>query len=237
MINGNRDDTRLAPTLSNGLIKLGNAFKITEKILYEGAERLFNEAFYLINSKHLQNPCVNFYFLIKSDKQFLFKNKLKLIANSDDDYKKAIELFTKAIELKPDFKSAYYFRGVTKSKLKDDEGAMADFTKAIEADSSYENAYVSRGNVKTKLRDYDGAIDDYTKAIDLDPNDALLYFRRGIAKTILRDYDEAIADFTKTINIDANYANAFFGRGTARKNSGDIEGAEADFRIYRGLNQ
>jgi tetratricopeptide (TPR) repeat protein len=48
------------------------------------------------------------------------------------DYTAAIANFTKAIEIKPDYKEAYYYRGLIKYKIQDIEGALSDAKKAIE---------------------------------------------------------------------------------------------------------
>ena len=48
----------------------------------------------------------------------------------NDDYYGAIADYTKAIELRPDYASAYYNRGAVKSSLGDDNGACQDGRKA-----------------------------------------------------------------------------------------------------------
>ena len=53
-------------------------------------------------------------------------------AISEEDKHKAIELYTKAIELNPNFSEAYSNRGVLKKKSVDEVGAMMDFNMAIE---------------------------------------------------------------------------------------------------------
>ena len=48
------------------------------------------------------------------------------------NYEKAIEYYTKAIELKPDDADVYFWRGLANGKLKQYENAINDYTKAIE---------------------------------------------------------------------------------------------------------
>ena len=62
---------------------------------------------------------------------------------------------------------AYYNRGISKSKLNDHYGAIADYTKAIEINPQYEKAYNNRGIAKRKIGDDKGGCDDYKKAISL----------------------------------------------------------------------
>lgn len=47
-------------------------------------------------------------------------------------FQEALEKFTAAIALKPNYANAYNNRGLVKVQLKDTSGAIADYTKAIE---------------------------------------------------------------------------------------------------------
>ena len=62
-------------------------------------------------------------------------------------YEKAIADYTKAIELRPDYASAYYNRGKVFLGLKNYEKAIADYTKAIELRPDDASAYDNRGKV------------------------------------------------------------------------------------------
>lgn len=153
------------------------------------------------------------------------------------DYKGAIDDFTKAIEIKPDY-SAYINRGVAREKLQDYSGAIIDYTKAIEIviDTNFAVSYIKRreaykyrGYAKVNLQDYKGAIDDYTKAIEIGP-DYATYYNRGIAKGNLQDYEGAIDDFTKVIEIKSNFAEAYCNRGYAKINLGRTNSGCLDLR-------
>ncbi|MBV8846400.1 MAG: tetratricopeptide repeat protein [Bryobacterales bacterium] len=52
----------------------------------------------------------------------------------------AIADFTRAIELRPDYAEAYYFRGLAKRAKGDKDGAVADFMKAIGLKPDYAEA-------------------------------------------------------------------------------------------------
>ena len=56
------------------------------------------------------------------------------------NYKGAIQDYTKAIELNPKDADAYIGRGIDKHELKDYKGAIQDYTKAIELDPNYADA-------------------------------------------------------------------------------------------------
>ena len=84
------------------------------------------------------------------------------------DYSKAINNFTKAIELKEDFADAYYHRGQAYAKESKYEDAIDDFSKAIEIDPEFKDAYFQRGNVFFERGFKERARDDYEKIIELD---------------------------------------------------------------------
>ncbi|MEC3880415.1 tetratricopeptide repeat protein [Parapedobacter sp. 10938] len=98
------------------------------------------------------------------------------------EYRKALESFSKVIELRPDHESAYYYRGKANNIL------------AVQTDTR-----ISSGNREKMLNQ---AIVNYTKAIELNGEDVKYYQNRGIAYRdlgILRgtagtaNYDKAIA--------------------------------------------
>ena len=104
-------------------------------------------------------------------------------AESDlEQHEEAIDDFTKAIELNPDFVWAYSNRGYSKNALGLYKEAIDDFTKAIELKPDYANAYNNRANAQTALGQHQKAIDDYTMAIELAGENVYFYFNRGNAK-------------------------------------------------------
>ena len=62
---------------------------------------------------------------------------------------------------------AYFNRGLSKAKLQDYRGAIADFTKAIELKPDNAEAYYNRGNAKYELKDLNAACLDWNKSGEL----------------------------------------------------------------------
>jgi Tfp pilus assembly protein PilF len=56
------------------------------------------------------------------------------------DPKKALEQFTKAIEINPNYIEAYFARGYTYSKLKEKESAKADYNMCLKIQPNYDPA-------------------------------------------------------------------------------------------------
>ena len=62
-----------------------------------------------------------------------------------EDYQGAIEDYTQAIRLKPDYVFAYITRGIARRKLEDYEGAITDYNQAIRLDP--DNAWLTTPGV------------------------------------------------------------------------------------------
>ena len=177
----------------------------------------------------------------------------------------AINSFTQAIKIDPNYVDAYYFRGSAKVAIGDDEGALEDFTKVINlnpADSiKLASAYGMRGEVRFILDDDEGACDDFKKASELgderskelmanicDKKEEKVetttysqtageYYQSGKKKYENEDYEGAIADWTKAIEIDPNNSSSSYnGLGVAKLLVEDYEGAIADFTKAIELN-
>lgn len=113
----------------------------------------------------------------------------------------AIELYNQVIVLTPDDSYAYFNRGILKSEMKDDKGALADTHKAIELKPDFAEAYYHRGWLKNSMKDHMGAMADLDKAIELKPDFAEAYNGRGWVKYEMNDHKGAMADYDKAIEL------------------------------------
>jgi len=82
---------------------------------------------------------------------------------------------------------AYFYRGIAKTYLSDNQGAIVDYSQAIALNPRYFESYYNRGLVRSKIGNRQGAIADYNQAIALNMNDAEVYYSRGNAKLYLGD--------------------------------------------------
>jgi tetratricopeptide (TPR) repeat protein len=139
------------------------------------------------------------------------------------EYAEALINLNKALELDPNYASAYFVRANIKDAFDDRHGAMKDYNMAVEKNSKFADAFFARGNVKMKLQDYYGAIDDFTSAIGLNPNHIDAYFNRGRAKQFLQAYEDAINDCSKIIQINPKSVDAYYMRGVLRIDFGDVK--------------
>ena len=82
-----------------------------------------------------------------------------------DEYEKAVEDFSEAIEIDPYDADAYIMRGLSYHKLGENKKAVDDYTKAIHLKPDYFNAYNDRAIIYDQLGEYEKAVEDLTKAI------------------------------------------------------------------------
>lgn len=152
----------------------------------------------------------------------------------EDCYDRAIQCFSKTIELDPANAVAYHRRGV-RYLIKgienegDNDKAIQDLTKAVELDPNNVLAYRQLGFAYIRKKDYVSVIQNLTKAIEVDPNDVGLYFERGHAHIGAGNHSQAIQDFTKLIELDPNDVRGYHGRGRAYFEKKDYDVAIQDF--------
>ena len=91
------------------------------------------------------------------------------------EYDRAIQDFTKAIQINPKDAEAYNNRGFAYEKKGEYDRAIQDFDKAIQINPKHARAYNNRGFAYEKNGEYDKAIQDYDKAIQINPKDARVY--------------------------------------------------------------
>ncbi|MFA5779774.1 MAG: tetratricopeptide repeat protein [Elusimicrobiota bacterium] len=149
-------------------------------------------------------------------------------------YDKAIEYYTKAIEINPKFEDAYVNRGVAYGNKGLYDEAIEDCTKAIQMNPKDAGAYVNRGIVYNNKGLYDEAIEDCIKAIQINPKLAEAYFGRGVAYVKKRLYDEAIEYITKAIQMNPKLSElyhpyAYSYRGIAYNKKGLPDEAIEDY--------
>jgi tetratricopeptide (TPR) repeat protein len=245
-----RDDKDLS------IVKMAEARKAVETENFAEAEQLYKKAVEL--ARRADKPDIEAVALaelaalvyapqhqmdatevhIRDSLNVVRKNELKLpepffhsasIHYYKEEYDRAIEDITKAIELDPEHVSWLCNRALAKYEKKDYNGAIADYSEAIRLRPRYAAGWYSLGYVRGKKQDYDGAIADYTRAIELRPDYAEAFNNRGQAKMYKGDYEGAVADHTEAIRLKPNDAKAYRNRGYAMAKEGNYHGAIADW--------
>jgi len=85
-------------------------------------------------------------------------------------YDMAITEYSEAIQLNPNFTTAYNNRGNAYYNKGDYDRAIADYTQAIRLNPNFAAMYFNRGDAYYKKMDYDRAIANYEATLKIDPN-------------------------------------------------------------------
>jgi len=160
----------------------------------------------------------------------------------------AIQSYTRAIELSPNYAEAYIDRGMARRAKGDLAGAIDDYEKAssinpksIEGNRFVAQSYSNRGYMKLNALDVDKAIQDFTMAIKIDPVDPDHYYKRGLARLINEDLLPALEDLNKSLSISSSdgYPKGmiYATRGMVELLQGRKEDAQKDFEQSIKLNE
>ncbi|RKO90553.1 hypothetical protein BDK51DRAFT_17541, partial [Blyttiomyces helicus] len=99
-------------------------------------------------------------------------------AFSSGDFKTAIELFSKAIELDPSNHVLYSNRSASYASLKEYQKAADDAEKTVQIKPDWAKGYSRKGAALHGLGDLDAAAAAYQEGLKIEPTNALL--RKGL---------------------------------------------------------
>ena len=168
---------------------------------------------------------------------------------NDGKYNMALEHYSRAIKLKPDYLEAYIARGTIYSLKGKNEEAVSDFSRVVELKIDSVEGYSGRAMAYSAIGDYDRAIQDLDKTIELTPTstttisaeeylDSFIpdapdyvgnYIKRGNAYLDKKLPDMAIRDYTKIIELRPGNQYFYTLRGAAYRLKGDYPNAILDY--------
>ena len=122
---------------------------------------------------------------------------------SKEEYEKAVDAYSKAIQLVPVFPAFYLNRG---NRMDSQERTtirpLPILTRRYGSAPRCHRLQQPRLCLVCSRLTYDQAIADFTKAIRLDPRFVVAFTNRGDAWKAKKNYDKAIADFNEAIRLD-----------------------------------
>jgi superkiller protein 3 len=123
-------------------------------------------------------------------------------AKAIEDYSRAINLDDKDISLYLNRSDAYLSSG-------NYNAGLADLTKVIELSPTSYQGWLGRGRAFNGKNLFDKAIADLNKALSLKPEGTAALTERGLSYSHLKKYDEAIADFDKAISLEPDFIDPY----------------------------
>lgn len=131
-----------------------------------------------------------------------------VIAHQTGDHPLAVELISRAIEIRPDVPTFYANVAAALAAIQLLDHALACYDKAIALSPEYAEAFYNRGNVLKELRRHEEALASYDRAIALQPDHVAAYNNRGLTLAELKRLDAAAASFRRAIELHPDYADA-----------------------------
>lgn len=131
-------------------------------------------------------------------------------------YQRSIDLLNEAIDSnqhEPLVPVLYYYRAVSKMKMRQVTAAIEDYSAAIDA-SPYKAKYrYHRGMAYFQLQQYTEARQDFERTLAMEGADADLYVKLGFLKQQEKDLHGALADYNKAIEFNPSFAQPYYYRG------------------------
>lgn len=147
------------------------------------------------------------------------------------NHKEAIELFSKAAEIKPDYSDAYSNRALSNTFLGIYNGEiLKDYDKAISINPNKANFFSNRAIAKSKMNDKEGAINDYIQSLKIDPKFQISLNNLAYEYNQMGKFNESIEVSNNAIKYYPKYANAYLNRAISNYQLNDINSACDDWK-------
>ena len=124
--------------------------------------------------------------------------------NSEHKFDLALRHYNRALEINPQFATAYHHRAAANRNLGQIDRAINDSSRALELNSNYVEAYFTRGLAYLDKREYQPAVQDFTHVINRARDNAGAYFNRALAHMHLLNWSAAKTDLksARQLSID-----------------------------------
>ncbi|WP_445665117.1 tetratricopeptide repeat protein [Fodinibius sp. AD559] len=197
--------------------------------------KVFNQAIELLNSRNSTELKHDYLATIHHDK-YNYVTELSHRASSDDDYKRAIDLFDTILEDEPTSMISIHLRGIAKFRLEKFEPALKDLKKGTDLDDKFFGNYYYCGKIYFKMELYKKALNYFNQALELDYNHDI-YNYRGLTKKYLNTYDSGLNDFKEAIKINPFDPTLYYNRALVHFEANNFKMALIDFDNVLRLDQ
>jgi tetratricopeptide (TPR) repeat protein len=152
------------------------------------------------------------------------------------ELEKAVEVYTKAISLKPDHAETYNNMGNALREQEKLEEATEAYKKALSVKPDYAEAYYNMGVTFKDQGKLEEAIMVYTKALSIKPDYAEACNNMGNALREQEKLEEATEAYKKAISLKPDYAEAYNNLGHVHMVVENFEQARTCFKEALRIN-
>ena len=132
-------------------------------------------------------------------------------------YQEAINLFKKAVEIKPDYSDAWYNLGNTFGKTGRFNDAVSAFNQAIASKKDFAEAFAGRGIAYASLGKIQEGLKDMSSAIKFKSDYAMVYYNRAILYLNAGKKDLACVDLAKAVQLGYKEAYSIYQKECGKK--------------------
>jgi tetratricopeptide (TPR) repeat protein len=129
----------------------------------------------------------------------------------------ALALFTRAVEVQPDFAEAHNNRGVVLQELKRWDEALRSYERALQLSPDYVDALYNRGVVLGELKRWEDALQSYERVIALQRDHPRAHNNRGNVLHQLKRWDEAAQSYRRALQLRPDHPEALNNLGVVLK--------------------
>ncbi len=145
-------------------------------------------------------------------------------------FKEALEVYDRAINLRPDYAEVWQEKAKTLYELKQYGESQSAYDKAIELNPEYLEAWTGRGYALDKLQQSQKAIASFEHALTIQPDYPPAWQGKGDALLNSQRYEEAIASYEKVVKFQPNLYQAWYNQGQAYQNLKQYEQAVQSYQ-------
>jgi tetratricopeptide (TPR) repeat protein len=143
---------------------------------------------------------------------------------------RAIDAFTKAIEVDSGYAEAYHLRAKAFFNVKEYERTIDDCSSLLALRPDAVDGYFYHGCALLSLGELRRSLSDFSKVIELNPDVPDGYVMRATVRANLSDYDGSMVDCTDAIRLSPESAFLYFFRATSAVRAEDYDGAIGDLK-------
>jgi tetratricopeptide (TPR) repeat protein len=154
----------------------------------------------------------------------------------EQNYKKALVEFQKALDLDPAYSQAALYLARAYNALFDEQNAEKYFRKAIEIDPDYLEAHASFGGMLLDTGNTDEAIRQFETVIRRDPNNVLALTNLAQAYRMKELYPDSIESARKAVKLAPDLAEPHLWMADSLRQSGQFDPSIPEYESYLRLS-
>ncbi|MBZ5727332.1 MAG: caspase family protein [Acidobacteriia bacterium] len=154
----------------------------------------------------------------------------------EQNYKKAAELFEKALQTDSTYSRAAFYLGLTYNALFDEEKAQQYYKKAIEIDPDYLEAHANYAGMLLDIGDVDESIRQIDIVLRRQPDHAVALTMLAQACRLKNLFPQSIEAARKAIRLTPQNAEPHLWLADSLRNSGKFADSKAEYDQYLKLS-